>query len=104
MFPSFIGRIFHLVKIIFVQLPYEACEIGVFEHFGKDRFGEFIRVLSVRISKECAGKEHLGETHMDNERIAFRAPTNDMLHGVVLEDSAGDFRVSGCQVWSFFSR
>jgi len=60
MFPSFIGRAFHLVKIVFVQLPYEACEIGVFEHFGKDRFGKFIRVLSVRIGEDCAGKAQLG--------------------------------------------
>lgn len=54
MFPRFIDRAFHLVKIVFVELPYEACEIGVFEHFGKDRFGEFIRVLSVGIGKDCA--------------------------------------------------
>ena len=60
MLPSFIGHAFRLVKIIFVQLAYEACEIGVFEHFGKDCFGEFIRVLSVRISKECAEKKTSG--------------------------------------------
>lgn len=104
MFSRFIGRIFHFVKIVFVQLPYEACEIGVFEHFGKDSFGELIRVLSVMINKECAGDQHLGETYMDNERITVRPPAYDVLHGVILEDSVGDFMISECQVWNFFSR
>jgi len=98
MFPSFIGRAFHLVKIVFVELPYEACEIGVFEHFGKDRFGEFIRILSVRVGKDGAGKDQLGERYLDNERIAIRAPTYDVLHGVVLKDSVGNFMVSRSQV------
>jgi hypothetical protein len=37
--------IFHFVEIVFVELAYERCEIGMFEETWEDGFGEFVHIL-----------------------------------------------------------
>lgn len=59
-------RIFHFVKVVFVQLPDEGREIGVLEHPRQDGLGEFVHIL-------------------DDETIPQRSPAYDILEGRIFE-------------------
>ena len=38
-------RILHLVKVVFIQLPYKRRKVGVLEHPGEYRFRELVHIL-----------------------------------------------------------
>jgi len=45
------------------------------------------------LAKSAPKKKQVGEAYLDNKIITFRAPTYDVVHGVVLEDPVEDFLV-----------
>lgn len=53
-------RILDLVKVVFIQLPYERRKVGVLEHSGEYRFRELVHIL-------------------DDKTIPHRSPRNDLL-------------------------
>lgn len=43
-------RILHLVKVVFIQLPYKGRKVGVLEHPGEYRFRKLVHILHPPIS------------------------------------------------------
>ena len=43
-----IVRIFDFMKVVFIQLSNETCEIGMLEHARQNRLGELVHILKKR--------------------------------------------------------
>ena len=56
----------YLVKVVLVQLPHEAGEVGMLEHARKDGLRELVEVL-------------------DDEAVTLRSPAHDIGKRVILE-------------------
>ena len=74
--------VLHLVKIVFVELPYEGSKVGMFKHSGENGLCKLIHVLRTKMNIQK--KKKMAVTNLYNETVALRPPGYDRLESRIL--------------------